>query len=94
MAEYANSEDNIRLEITGSQSKLKSLKREMFTNNGIDLKTKAKEVTEAIESVITDEVVEFSAEKIKEKFKTFCEEKEYNYEEGKYYIDQKNIRYG
>lgn len=89
VAEYANSEDNIRLEITGSQSKLKSLKREMFTNNGIDLKTKAKEVTEAIESVITDEVVEFSAEKIKEKFKTFCEEKEYNYEEGKYYIDQK-----
>lgn len=89
VAEYANSEDHIRVEVVGSQSKLKSLKREMFTSNGIDLKTKGKEVTEAIESTITDEVVEFSAEKIKEKFKSFCEEKSYNYEEGKVYIDQK-----
>lgn len=89
VSKNTNSPDHIRVEVIGSQSKLKSLKRESFTNSGIDLKTKTKEVTDAIDAAFTDEVVEFSPEKIKEKFKEFCEEKEYSYEEGKFYIDQK-----
>jgi DNA repair protein SbcD/Mre11 len=87
--EHSNQEDNIRVEIIGSQAKLNSLKREVFANNGIDLKTKNKEVTEAIEATLTDEVVEFNPEKIKEKFKQFCEEKEHDFNKGIVYLNKK-----
>lgn len=87
--EHANSEDNVRVEVIGSQSKLNSLKRETFASNGIDLKTKNKEVTETIEATLTDEVVEFNPEKIKEKFKQFCEEKEYDHDKGVVYLNKK-----
>ena len=86
--EHSNSENNIRVEVVGSQSKLNSLKREVFANNGIDLKTKNKEVSDAIEATITDEVVEFNPEKIKEKFGQFCEEKEHDYDKGIVYLNK------
>ena len=86
--EHSNSDNNIRVEVVGSQSKLNSLKREVFANNGIDLKTKNKEVSEAIEATITDEVVEFNPEKIKEKFGQFCEEKEHDYDKGIVYLNK------
>lgn len=80
--EYSNDENNVRFEFNGSDEKLKSLKKEDFTQLGIDIKCKSKEIEESIEYSQSTEVIEYTNEKLQEEFKNFCEENKLVYEEG------------
>lgn len=86
--EYANSTDNIRFELIGTENVLKSLNKEVFTSNGIDVKTKVKEIEDTIQ-YSEEEIKEYTTESILEEFKLFCEEKGKNYEQGIKYLQEK-----
>ena len=72
---------NIRITLIGDQQAIKSVNKKLFTDNGMSVKTKYTdvEVTESEESEI---VQELSGTDILDKFKDFCKEKNYDFEQG------------
>ena len=85
----SDSEDNIRFEFIGSENKLKSLKKELFTANGIEVATKVKEIEDSLEFIEGDEVISFTTSNIMEEFTAFCEKEELKEEDGKSYLTKK-----
>ena len=61
----------------------------MFTDCGIDIKTKIKEITDSIELTESDEVVSFDSSNIVEEFEKFCEEQKLDVETGMKYLNKK-----
>lgn len=72
---------NFRITLVGDQQSVKSLNKKVFTENGISVKTKYTDI-EVPETEESEVVQELSGTDIKEKFKAFCKEKNYSYEEG------------
>jgi hypothetical protein len=93
MRENANSDNNVCFEFLGSENKLKSIKKDLFTANGIEVRTKIKEIQTSMELAETDEVISFNKANIEEEFELFCEENELNLEDGKPYL-QKILKNG
>ncbi len=87
--DYTNNDNNVRFEFIGSENKLKSLKKDMFVDAGIEVKTVIKEVVESVELAETNEVVSFDKTGIVEEFKLFCEDNSYSVEEGLIYLKTK-----
>ncbi len=71
--QHKNSDNEIRFEFLGDESKLKSIDKSIFISNGIDVKIKVKEVEDNTEF---DEVEmkEYDNSSILEEFTLFCEE--------------------
>ena len=72
---------NVRITLVGDQQAVKAVNKKVFTEHGISVKAKYTdvEVTEAEEAEV---VQELSGTDIAEKFKAFCDEKGYEYDEG------------
>lgn len=85
---YKHSKDSIRFLFTGSDSKLKALKKAKFTNLGIDVKLQYEKLTGLTGSDAPKLVSVHTADSIKEDFKTFCEEKSYDYAVGKKLLNE------
>lgn len=70
----------VKIEAIGSESKLKALNEELFSERGIVLKKRRKDLDTDIR---LDEISsEISKASVKELFKNFCQEKGYDYEQG------------
>lgn len=87
--ENTGTDNFVRFEISGAENKLKSLKKDVFTDCGIDVKTKIKEITDSIELTESDEVVSFDSSNIIEEFEKFCEEQKLDVETGMKYLNKK-----
>ncbi len=79
---YKNNDDNIRFEISGSENKLKSFKKENITSVGIDVKTKIKEIQDDVLFIEKEEIKKYNKSSIKGYFAEFCEEEGLSEEEG------------
>jgi exonuclease SbcD len=86
---YKGVDSNIRFEFVGSDSVLKSLKKEDFTSLGIDVKTKSKEIEDSLIYSETEEVKEHTSSSIKEEFEVFCKKEELSFEQGIKYLNIK-----
>lgn len=87
---YSKSLDrNIRFEIVGAEAKVKALKKAEFTNVGIEIVTKYKEIVEDIIFAETAEVVEHNPTTIVEAFQVCCEKEGWDYESGVKYLKKK-----
>ena len=83
---HKNNSDTIRFEFTGDESKLKSIDRSMFIDTRIDVKIKY-DVKYEIENKVAPKLVKkYDIDQIKDKFKIFCEQKEYSEKEGLMYL--------
>lgn len=91
--EHSNSDNNVCFEFLGNENKLKSIKKDLFTSNGIEVRTKIREIQTSMELTETDEVISFNKANIEEEFELFCEENELNLEDGKPYL-QKILKNG
>lgn len=83
---YFKSDNNIRIELTGTQSKINSIKKDVFKENGIDIKTKTKEVEDTTIYDEGTEVQQFDSSSIKEELIVFCEENELDIETANKYL--------
>lgn len=72
---------NFRVTLVGDQQAVKAVNKKIFSENGISVKTKYIDI-EVPESEDVNVVQELSGTDINEKFKAFCEEKNYEYDEG------------
>lgn len=75
-----NNDSFVRVEINGSEDAIKSIDKKEYQSLGIDIKTKVNEI-ENIDGDI-EEVRALTTIDIVDKFKLFCEQNEYDYEEG------------
>lgn len=76
-----NQDDFVRVEFVGTKDAITSIDKEEYKKLGIDVKVKAVEL-EAVEADIAEEVKVLSNSDITERFKDFCTQNEYSYEEG------------
>lgn len=76
-----NEGDFLRIEFEGNKDLLSGLDRSEFRNLGIDVKTKIKELEPDYNNVV-EEIKSLSNEDIFEKFKSWCKENEYDYNQG------------
>lgn len=81
LAKTDTNEANVRVTLCGDQQAVKSIDKKVFQKAGIVVKTKYSEV-EAEEGEVAEVLQELSGSDIITKFKTFCEEKGYNYDDG------------
>lgn len=79
---HRDSNDSIRFEFIGEETKLKSLDKEQFLGTGIDIKLKFEKKYKTEESEKPVLIKKFDKEQIESSFKEFCEEKGYMYKEG------------
>lgn len=86
--ENTDAKDNIRMEFTGSEGKLKSVDKVKLNNLGIDVKTKSLEVEDSIDYIETNTIIEHNSQSILESFEEFCEEKELDHTVGIKYINK------
>ena len=77
----ADGRKHVKVEVTGSEAKLKTISEELFSENGIVLKKKRKDLDTDI-AVIENATSELSKAGVKELFNRFCEEKGYDRETG------------
>lgn len=75
-----NNDSFVRVEIKGSEDAIKSIDKKEYQSLGIDIKTKVNEI-ENIDGDI-EEVRALTTTDIADKFKLFCEQNEYDYDEG------------
>lgn len=75
-----NNDSFVRVEIKGSEDAIKSIDKKEYQSLGIDVKTKVNEI-ENIDGDI-EEVRALTSTDIADKFKLFCEQNEYDYDEG------------
>ena len=83
---HKNSENTVRFEFIGEESRLKALDKEQFENTGIDVKIKYQAIFEIAEIEEPILIREYNDEQISISFKAFCEQKGYNEEEGSKYL--------
>jgi len=81
---HENSSDTIRFEFVGDESKLKALDKSLFNGSGIDVKIKYDVKYDYKDDQLTlPTVIEhYGEEQVKDAFKSFCNEKGYEYQEG------------
>ena len=81
---HKNSQDTIRFELIGSDSKLKAIDGSLFRDTGIDVKKKfeKKYDYEAMDLELPTVIEKYDAQLVTETFEEFCKEKGYDYEEG------------
>lgn len=78
---HENSDNSIRFELIGDESKLKAIDKNQFKDSGIDVKVKYQKVFN--ETMPEPKLIQkFDKNKIEEAFKDFCKEKDYNLEDG------------
>lgn len=75
-----NEGSRLRIELTGDTASIKAFDGSELKKNGIDIKKKFSEVD--YEDTEEGEIKTASIEEVKEKFKLFCKENDYEYEEG------------
>lgn len=76
-----NKEDFIRVEFVGTKDAISSIDKEEYRKLGVDVKVKSVELeTEEVETA--EEIKALSGSDIAEKFKGFCEQNDYSYNEG------------
>jgi len=76
--EHSNSEDSVRIEFTGPESKLKSLDKGMFVDTGIDIQLKFEKIFD-VENIVYPKVSKtHNKSSIKENLEDFCKEKGYD----------------
>ena len=86
--EFKHSQDVIRFEITGAESKLKALDKVPFREAGIDIKIKY-ESKYKDEKVPKPKLIEkYDSKNIEDAFKSFCKNKNLNYEEGHKFLKE------
>jgi exonuclease SbcD len=71
------SDSNIRLKVSGSEDKVKSLPIDQLKQMGFDLKVESKDIEMSMDDVEEGNVVEFNNTSIKEEFDLFCAKEEY-----------------
>ena len=76
-----NEDGFIRVEFRGSQDELKAIDKKTYQELGIDVKIKVNEL-ETTEVEQAEEVKALTTSDLAKKFKEFCEQNEYNYDEG------------
>lgn len=79
---HSGSEDSIRFEFIGEETKLRSLDKEQFQGTGIDVKLKFQKKYKEQSTEKPVLIKKFEKNQIEELFKDFCEEKGYFYKEG------------
>ena len=81
---HENSSDTIRFEFVGDESKLKALDKSLFNGSGIDVKIKydVKYDYKDDQLVLPTVIEHYGEEQVKDAFKSFCNEKGYEYQEG------------
>lgn len=84
--EKNNSNDNIRIILTGDSSKVKAFDRSTLLDIGIDCKLKSDETVRQIESAVNDEFITFDNSGILVAFKEFCKENKLKEKEGLKYL--------
>ena len=84
---HSNSEDTIRFELVGEESKLKAFDQEQFKGTGIDVKKKYEKNFDQDSFVAPILIKKFDMGQVVSTFKTFCEEKELNHEVGLVYLN-------
>lgn len=93
----AESNVNLRIEVSGATEKLKSFKKVKYSQAGIDIKLNHDELTLS-EKGFSDvsEVKGLDRDSVKERFDKFCDEDELDKERGKKYLEKclKGVRYG
>ena len=76
-----NKEDFVRVEFVGTKDAISSIDKEEYRKLGVDVKVKSVELeTEEVETA--EEIKALSGSDIAEKFKGFCEQNDYSYNEG------------
>lgn len=85
---YKNSEDIIRFEFIGDEAKLKAINREQFKGTGIDVKIKFNKVFDYENMELPEVIQKYDKETVKSTFHDFCEEKGFDYEIGKIFLDE------
>jgi len=84
-----NSSNVVRFEFTGEDTKLKSLDKNLFSNTGIDVKLKYDKKYDFDNDSKTPLIVEqYGKKDIESEFKTFCNNKGYDYEFGSTLLKQ------
>lgn len=76
-----NPDDFVRVELQGSQDEVKAIDKKIYQDLGMDIKIKVNEL-ESNEVETSSEVKALTSSDITAKFKEFCHQNEYNYEEG------------
>lgn len=79
---HSNSDDTIRFEFIGEESKLKALDKEQFIGTGIDVKIKYQKKYKVEDTEKPILIKKFDKDQIFKSFEKFCEEKDYSHEEG------------
>ena len=87
---YENSSDRVRFEVVGSESKVKAFDTSIFKGTGIDVKKKYEQKFEFNENDenIPQVIEKFDKALIQDSFRGFCEDKGYDYKEGKAILDK------
>ena len=90
ITQYQNSSDTIRFEFVGDESKLKALDKSQFNRSGIDIKIKYSVKYDYTDDQLTlPTVVEsYGEDQVREAFKSFCDEKGYDYQQGIVLLDE------
>lgn len=83
-----NPDNLLRVEFKGNQDELKSIDKKVYTELGIDVKMKAKEIEEISEEAEVSEIKTLTNSDIINKFKIFCEQNDYSYEKGLTILEQ------
>lgn len=77
-----NNPDNfVRVEFKGGQDEVKAINKKVYQDLGIDVKVKVDEL-EIKDQETEEEIKALTSSDIAEKFRAFCKENEYNYDEG------------
>jgi exonuclease SbcD len=79
---HSDSEDTVRFEFIGEETKLRSLDKEQFQGTGIDVKIKYQKKYQEKDVEKPVLIKKFEKNQIEDLFKEFCEERDYSYSEG------------
>lgn len=88
--EYKNSENSIRFEFYGQESKIKSIDKKLFKGTGIDFKAKydKKDSLDPDDTKQPNVIEHYNKEEVEKSFRDFCSDKGLDYKEGKKLLDE------
>ena len=80
--QYKNTENIIRFEFVGEESKLKALDKSIFKDTGINIVIKYESKYD-LDNVESPKIIEhYDKEQVRDSFKDFCDKKNLKYKEG------------
>ena len=85
---HENSSNTIRFEITGEESKVKAFDVSIFSDTNIDFKKKYEKRFDVIDGKKPEVIEKFDKASVQESFEKFCEQKGYDYKDGKSILDE------